>query len=639
MAQRIRTHDWGATPLGPQETWPQSLKSAVEICLASGFPNFIFWGPELIMLYNDAGSALLPDGQPEAFAMPCRQHFADDWPLLEPHVQRVLGTGDPVVGDDIPYAYQGDASKTRWFTVDFRALHDESGAIAGVLLTSFETTAKMAAEAARRESERRLNEHISAARLSADFRVLFETTPIPLAVLEPSDFRIVAVNEAYVRLADVERERLLAYKLFDLFPEIPGDPFAEGERSLRFSLDQVIATRRPHVMAEERYPKRRRHHAVGEYEVGLMSAVNTPVLGPDGSVELIVHCIEDVTERRMAEDALRESEERFRRIVESARDYAIFISDTHGRIVDWLPGAEAVFGWTAEEVLGEPLSITFTPEDRASGVPEMELQMAAAGSNAPDVRWHQRKDGDRVYIEGSMIPLHGRNGGVSAFLKIGQDISERKRAEEHQRMLLNELQHRVRNILAMVRSVVRRTARNSHSVPEYARHIEGRINAMVRTQALLTRDPGTGVDLQNLILDEIQAQAAQDSNFVCEGPDVLLSPKAAEVLTLAIHELATNSTKYGALSRIQGQIAVNWAKETREDGQWIRVTWSESRLPDADPPARQGFGTELITRRVPYELRGRGSIDFQRTKVVATIEFPLGPADSILQNPANQTVH
>ena len=64
MAQRIRTHDWGATPLGPQETWPQSLKSAVEICLASGFPNFIFWGPELIMLYNDAGSALLPDGQP-----------------------------------------------------------------------------------------------------------------------------------------------------------------------------------------------------------------------------------------------------------------------------------------------------------------------------------------------------------------------------------------------------------------------------------------------------------------------------------------------------------------------------------------------------------------------------------------------
>lgn len=129
------------------------------------------------------------------------------------------------------------------------------------------------------------------------------------------------------------------------------------------------------------------------------------------------------------EQTLRESEERYRLIVESARDYAILTVDLDGRIKSWSPGAAAVFGWRAEEALGRPASMTFTPEDRASGQPEKELATARREGSAPDVRWHLRKDRARVFIEGTVRSLHDDGGGVRGFLKIGQDVTGRKLAE------------------------------------------------------------------------------------------------------------------------------------------------------------------------------------------------------------------
>lgn len=636
MAELVRAHDWMATPLGSLGQWPQNLRTTVDICLASGFPTFVWWGPELIQLYNDAALAKLRDKHPGAFATPAREAWRDIWSEVQPLVERVLRTGEPVAGEDTPISInRGGSFETSYFTFDFSALRDEAGAIAGLFVTCIETTAKVRAEAARRQSELRLRELSRAARLSSDFQALFEAAPTPFLVLAPADLRIVAVNDAYLRAIRMNREAILNHLLFEVFPEHPDNPYVASIQNLRATLEQVIATGRTHLLLDQRYPISRPAEAGGGFEEHWWNSINTPVLGQDGGIALIIHGIEDVTERRAAEEALRESEERYRRIVESARDYAILIISTEGRITDWLPGAEAVFGRSTEEVLGEPLSIIFTPEDRESGVPELEMRLAAAEGSAPDVRWHQRKDGTRVFIEGAMMPLHDRDGSISGYLKIGQDVTDRKRAEEHQRTLVNELQHRVRNILAMIRSVVRRTARSSESVAEYSRHLEGRISAMVRTQALLTRDPGAGVDLQNLILDELQAQAAADNQFSCDGADILLAPRAAEVLTLAIHELATNSVKYGALSRTNGKVEVRWAIETREDEPWIRLIWREGRERGTKAPKHHGFGTELITRRVPYELRGHGSIEFKKDKIIATIEFPLGHADSMLQTHAS----
>ncbi|BCM17419.1 sensor histidine kinase [Mesorhizobium sp. J8] len=328
---------------------------------------------------------------------------------------------------------------------------------------------------------------------------------------------------------------------------------------------------------------------------------------------------------------LEHGNERFRLIVENARDYAIILSDPDDIIIDWLPGAAAVFGWSADEMLGKPTSSIFTPEDQAHGVPRQELSRARAEGVAPNVRWHETKDGRRVFLDGQTVALRNDDGTIRGFMKIGKDITERKRNEERQAVLTAELQHRVRNVLATVASLVRR-GDTTGTTQEFRERLSGRIAAMARTQTLLTRGAGEGVDLDSIVRDELLAQAADPSRVSVDGPSIILMPKAAEVLTLAIHELTTNAAKYGAIGAPEGKVNVHWAHKPQEGQDWLELTWQESGVETS--PGRQmrkGFGTELITRRVPFELKGSGQMQLTESGLLCRISFPLQPSESVLQ--------
>jgi PAS domain S-box-containing protein len=180
-------------------------------------------------------------------------------------------------------------------------------------------------------------------------------------------------------------------------------------------------------------------------ERGEPAVLEYRILHPDGSVRWVLDrtfpvagaagrraagIVSDITDRKRAEAALREGEERLRLIVENARDYAILITDPQDIITAWFPGAAAVFGWSADEIIGKPGGVLFTPEDRATGEPEKEIETTRRENAAPIVRWHLRKDGRRVFLDGQTIALRHPDGSLRGFLKIGQDVTERRAAQE-----------------------------------------------------------------------------------------------------------------------------------------------------------------------------------------------------------------
>lgn len=232
----------------------------------------------------------------------------------------------------------------------------------------------------------------------------------------------------------------------------------------------------------------------------------------------------------------------------------------------------------------------------------------------------------------SCSPVRDGDGQVSGALLILVETTDRVRAGQARNLMVAELQHRVRNILAVIRSIVSRTAETSETVEDLSAHLDGRLAALARTQVLLTRSPGVGVDLEDLVRDELLAQVADEERIRIQGREILLPPRAAEVMTLAVHELATNATKYGALSGGVGRIDIDWSLVARGDADWLRFRWRESGVKIAvAAPRRAGFGTVLIEQRVPYELMGAGVLTFAPGGVCCEITFPLTPARSVLQ--------
>jgi two-component system CheB/CheR fusion protein len=170
-------------------------------------------------------------------------------------------------------------------------------------------------------------------------------------------------------------------------------------------------------------------------------------------------------------------------------------------------------------------------------------------------------------------------------------------------------------------------------VDEYAAHLDGRLGAFARTQAAVTRDPEAGVDLEFLLADELMAYHAREGERVhISGPALRLQPKAAETLSLAIHELATNAVKYGALSQPSGSVDINWRFDESASPPELIFDWQEKGGPQVKPPKRSGFGTEILERTLAFELKGRTSLLFNPAGIHFSIVVPL--SRGILQSPA-----
>ncbi len=325
--------------------------------------------------------------------------------------------------------------------------------------------------------------------------------------------------------------------------------------------------------------------------------------------------------RREALAALGESEERYRLIVESAEEYAIFTTDLAGVVTTWNAGAERILGYAAGEILGRSAALVFTPEDRAAGRLAEEMRLALAEGCGDNERWHLRKDGSRFWASGLTMPLRDRAGAVRGFLKILRDRSERRRAEERRALLVGELNHRVKNTLATVQSLTEQTLKSAPDPHVFAAAFRGRLKALARAHDLLTRENWEGATLGDVAHAALAPWlgGGDGGRIGLEGPLVLLAPRQALGLSMALHELATNAAKHGALSAPRGRVSLAW----RSDGAEATAEWAEAGGPPVQAPERRGFGSRLLGRPLAAELGGAVELDFAAGGVRCAIRFPV----------------
>lgn len=234
--------------------------------------------------------------------------------------------------------------------------------------------------------------------------------------------------------------------------------------------------------------------------------------------------------------------------------------------------------------------------------------------------------GDR-WLRVSGIPMHGEDGGVAAALVVIVDVDEEKRAAERQDLLTWELNHRAKNVLAVVQAALRLT--RADDMPGFVKAIEGRVAALARAQTLLAKDRWAGADLHALLRGELKAflDAGSGPRAELRGPAVALPPGAAQPLSMAIHELATNAVKYGALSAPAGRVSISWEAEG-ESGDVLRLRWVETGGPPPEgPPAKRGFGSRVLEATLRGQLGGAVSMEWNREGLACRMEVPFGRAD------------
>jgi two-component system, chemotaxis family, CheB/CheR fusion protein len=333
--------------------------------------------------------------------------------------------------------------------------------------------------------------------------------------------------------------------------------------------------------------------------------------------DLILLAVEEITARKRSE----ELGQRLAAIVASSDD-AIISKDLNGIITSWNQGAERLFGYTAEEAIGKSILILIPPERRDEETRILEnLRRGEHLDHFETVRI--RKDGSPVWISLTVSPVKDAKGDVIGGSKIARDMTESRHAAAQQEMLIGELSHRVKNVLATVQAIMSQTIRQSTSLNDFQMAFEGRLRALARAHDLLVDKNWTGAEIGQLVSQTLAPYRTQDAGHIAaDGPQLTLPPQASVALVMILHELATNAAKYGALSRSVGKLEVTWQRADNDGGSVIRMQWSETGGPPVKPPARQGFGTKLIERSTAYELSGQARLDYAPEGLHCELIFP-----------------
>jgi PAS domain S-box-containing protein len=627
MARRILEFDWLATSLGPPEDWPQPLKLALGLCLHSAFPTAIYWGPEMRLLYNDSWAPIPAERHPWALGRPAAEVWGDIWDTVGPQMERVITTGEGFSAFDqlLLMERDGEPTETYW-NYSFTPIVGEKGEILGIFNQGNEVTTKVMVERRQRflldfgdalrnlddpreiiqAAQRLLGEHLNANRVG-------------YGAVDPSE-RYFTTTGNWSR----------------------GVPPREGTHDLAGFGEPVHAALRrgePLIIADVRSDPRTAHpDMIAAFEAIDAQAAMTASLVKGGRMvaALYVHSsaprewtaadlslVQEVAERTWAElkrlnaeTEAGESELRFRRIFEQTSDLLI-TADLDQVVTDCNPSAAEAIGLPRDEVVGTRIADYISAEDyrRTSGMLEQKLHQG--GTTRYDMQV-QSRTGEDLFWEINSGLTYDTAGHAIGLHIIARDATERRRWEHHQKLLVAELNHRVKNSLAVVQSLARQTFSVDRNPADAIGAFEGRLTALAHAHNLLTRANWESASMSDLVNDAL-APFCTGERCRIDGPELRIPPQTAVSLALALHELATNAAKYGALSGEGGSISVTWSA----DGGQLAFDWRERGGPPVKPPATTGFGSRMIRRALAIDLGGQVRLDFEPDGVCCSIRAPL----------------
>lgn len=341
----------------------------------------------------------------------------------------------------------------------------------------------------------------------------------------------------------------------------------------------------------------------------------------------------DITARKHAEVALRESEARLRSIIDNAIDGIITI-DSGGTVQSMNPAAVRIFGYETDEVIGQNVRMLM-PEQHSKQhdgylrhyLESGEARIIGIGREVPG----RRKDGSTVALDLGITEV--LQGGQRTFVGVLRDITERKRAEETQRLLLDEINHRVKNTLVTVQAMAEHSMLRAADPAHFVLSFRGRLQALSSAHNLLVEQNWAGADLKSLLRGQLLITSDDDERICLSGPNLKLDARSTVHLGLVLHELGTNARKYGALKVPAGKLSITWTTCGTGPDRVLNLTWIETGGPPVTQRQTQGFGTSLIARGLTHALSGNATLKFDPAGLICELELPL-PVSNLLSEPA-----
>jgi PAS domain S-box-containing protein len=461
---------------------------------------------------------------------------------------------------------------------------------------------------------------------------MFQLLPVALCVCD-SQGRILQFNR---RATEFWGRAPRPHQTFEQFYADADDRLldAQGREMPRSRVAEVLETGQ--ALREEEVSIQRRN---GE-RLALLLSID-PLLNADGKPVGAISCFQDITERRRMVEALDRSrmdlhlqEQRWNATYNHA---AIGIAEVNenGRFIRVNDAMTTMTGWTREDMLGRRLFQNTHPGDKDIDEASYLRQVAGELDFYSVERRFICKDGRTIWCFVRSSTVRDAQGKYLYCVRVIHDVTERKEAEERQKLLIDELNHRVKNTLATVQSLATQTAHGTDSPAAFREAFEGRLIALSQVHDQLTRRHWGSAELRDIVVGATAPYAGDTPGRVeTEGDTLTIRPRAALTLALALHELTTNAAKYGALSVPNGRVTVRWTIQDGPSQPLLTLEWCERDGPPVAAPTRQGFGTRFIKDSVASELRGTARLAFDAAGLCCTMAIPLTLATAVVNSGA-----